>query len=196
MTSAYAHQNGGVNVTDGKHRTTSSYSSSDQEGTSFPYQQAKIRQSIASWLRRHHPLQLNSLSRWSGTTTTTTVSSVPTTPFSISAYARNTFASSSASSSRRNTSAENEFVPPVPAVPAIVHVPSVPPTPAGINGGEGKRGRQSNSRFKSVWSDTTVDSDVDRQQRGSGQQPMSVSSVGTPVGLGVQQGGMDTRGQL
>ncbi|KAK1752266.1 hypothetical protein QBC47DRAFT_69076 [Echria macrotheca] len=211
MTSAYAHQNGGIPITDEKHRVTSSYSSeAEAEVTSFPYNQAKIRPSIASWLRRHHPLQLNSLSRWSGTTTTTTVSSVPTTPFSISAYAaRNTFASS-ASSSRRNTSAENEFVPPppVPALPAVVYVPSsssVPPlTPAaaagGVNGvgegGEEKRGRQNNSRFKSVWSDTTVESDVDRQQ-GRGGHMSVFSTIGSPVGLGVvQQGAMETRGQL
>ena len=137
MNKAYSHQNGGVDVTDEKRHTNDGTASSGDvdEGVSFPYHQAKIRPSIASWLRRHHPLQLNSLSRWSSTTT----SSVPTTPFMNRA---------------------TETVPPVPPVPAVLSVTGM--------------GRQS-SRFKSVWSDTTADSDA-----GGPTRHTSVMTVQTP----------------
>lgn len=105
MNTAYAHQNGGV-VTDEKRKTrldsTNPSEGAVEEGVSFPYHTAKIRPSIASWLRRHHPLQLNSLSRWSATTT---ASSIPTTP------------------AFTNRVESVPPVPPVPVVPAVLAVP-------------------------------------------------------------------------
>jgi hypothetical protein len=114
----------------------------EKRQSDYPYQKAKMRPSMASWLRRHHPLQLNSLSRWSASTSKTRPSSTVT-----------------SSPSNRNTTTSLASGPEtaVPAVPAVPPLPALPPK------------ARNSERFKSVWSDTsagTVETDSDTKSRG------------------------------
>ncbi|KAK4443841.1 hypothetical protein QBC34DRAFT_416443 [Podospora aff. communis PSN243] len=77
----------------------------EKRQSDYPYHKAKMRPSMASWLRRQNPLQLNSLSRWSASTTKTRSSTATSVPSN-----RNTTASLAQSS---------EDTPPVPPVPAL-----------------------------------------------------------------------------
>ncbi|KAK0614532.1 hypothetical protein B0T14DRAFT_570462 [Immersiella caudata] len=111
----------------------------EKRQSDYPYQKAKMRPSMASWLRRHHPLQLNSLSRWSTSTSKTRPSSTAT-----------------SLPSNRNTTASLALGPET-GIPAVPPLPTLPP-----------KARDSD-RFKSVWSDTsagTVETDSDTKSRG------------------------------
>jgi len=133
-------------VADEKRRTDSFNSRSAPDdidnGVTYPYHQAKMRPSVASWLRKVHPLQLNALSRWSFSTTKTR--------------------SSTATPSNRNTTTSAILSPRSlgPAMP----VPPVPAIPA--------EARMRSDRFKSVWSETsagTVETESDTRSRGMGR---------------------------
>ncbi|KAJ9158163.1 hypothetical protein NKR19_g3556 [Coniochaeta hoffmannii] len=154
MASAYATQNGGV--------MSPSDAYPDEKMADSPHsgqQQPQIRASIASWLRRHHPLNLNPLSARRSSTASTgkaTASEVDELPQPQQRAERRYQPKFISVWSESSSSSSSSSIPPTtPGVPPseASQPPAQPPQPAQ---------RNDKTKFVSVWSDST-------------------SSAGTPV---------------